>query len=78
MREPDTGFHMTQSQQDITLLIAAAVLAVIFLGFKALWDAWNDQWDDDDLNAYIEELAADLCADRDQHSTVPMLGRFAA
>lgn len=64
---PADTFHMTQSQQDRTLVIAIVVCIAIVIGFKSLWEDWREQWDKDDTEAEIDALTNDLMIGRNQH-----------
>ena len=47
---------MTQNEQMISLFIAAAVVASIFIGMRSLWREWRLCWD---LEDYVREIVAE-------------------
>jgi hypothetical protein len=64
---PDGTYQMPETVQYTTLIIALAVVAVVFFAFKFLWDDWVEDWARDDLDDEIQQAAEELYVDRDQH-----------
>lgn len=64
---PDDTWHVTTDQQIIGILIAAAVVVVIFIGLWTVWSDWKKSW-------AIEDLTDHYYMDRDQHPREHMAG----
>lgn len=62
-------YRMTETVQYTTLIIAIAITAAIFVGFRALWADWRKQWDIEDYITGCIAENPEVVEIEDEHPT---------